>query len=224
MAKKPAPFNNPFGSLKLPRAEEQKKPSQPPQAPARPAPQKKASSAPEDEEAALFRQSIGSVEPVRKGAVVVGSGPPPQDAVRIRNEDDEVLEHLALLVGGAGEFELSDSSEFIEGWARGLDRRIVQKLKRAEYPVQARLDLHGMTRAAAKTALERFVVDSRRAGKRCVLIVHGRGHNSVDQIPVLKEGVQQWLSRGRMGKEVIAFASARPEDGGTGAVYVLLRR
>lgn len=223
MAKKPSPFNNPFGNLKLARPEE-KKPQQPARAPAPPPPAKKAAASVEDEEAALFRQSVGSVDRVRKGAPVVASGPPPSDAIRVRHEDDEVLEHLALLVGGAGEFEVADSEQFIEGWITGLDRRIVQKLKRGEYPVGARLDLHGMTRAEAKVAVERFVLDSRRAGKRCVLIVHGRGLHSEDQIPVLKEGVQQWLSRGRVAKEVIAFVSARPADGGVGALYVLLRR
>ena len=63
-----------------------------------------------------------------------------------------------------------------------------------------------------------------RSGKRCVLIVHGRGLNSPDQIPVLKESLRVWLGQKRTGKTVLAFATARPQDGGAGAVYVLLRR
>lgn len=225
MAKKPAPFHNPFLGLKLKKEEQQKpaaskQPAPPPRAPAKPS----AKSTPEEDELALFRQSIGSVEPVKKGPGLVTGGPPPADAARIRSEDEDVVEELALLVGGTGEFELADSTEFIEGAARGLDRRIVQKLKRGEYPVQGRLDLHGMGRVEAQKAVETFVTSSRRAGKRCVLIVHGRGLNSEDNIPVLKQGVQAWLSRGRVGREVMAFTSARPQDGGAGAVYVLLRR
>ena len=222
MSKKPAPFNNPFAGLKL-KKEEPKKPAP---APVRAAPPASKTAAPsrENDEAALFRQAVGGVAPVKKGPGLVSGGPPPEDRFRVQSEDEEVLEHLALLVGGTGEFDLADSDEFIEGSVSGLDRRIVQKLKRGEFAIQGHLDLHGMIRTEAKAALEKFVLDSRRAGKRCVLIVHGRGLHSKDQIPVLKESVQLWLSRGRIGREVIAFATARPTDGGAGAVYVLLRR
>ncbi|MBX5481420.1 MAG: Smr/MutS family protein [Myxococcaceae bacterium] len=216
MSKKPAPFNNPFIGLKL-KKEEPKKPAPPVVAPRK-------QPSPEEDEGALFRATVGAVDQVRKGPGRVTGGPPPSDLVRIQSEDEEVLEHLALLVGGTGQFDLADSDEFIEGAITGLDRRIVQKLRRGEYAVQAHLDLHGMVRAEAKAALERFVLSSRRAGKRCVLIVHGRGLHSRDQIPVLKESVQVWLSRGRIAREVIAFATARPHDGGAGALYVLLRR
>ena len=63
-----------------------------------------------------------------------------------------------------------------------------------------------------------------RDGYRCVLVVHGRGLNSKDQIPVLKEHMKSWLARGRTGRHVLAFTSARQHDGGAGALYVLLRR
>jgi DNA-nicking Smr family endonuclease len=212
MAKKPAPFNNPFLRLRLKKAG----------AP-RPSPVNGTRS-PEEDEAALFRSSVGAVAPVRKGPGVVSGGPPALDAARVRSEDDEVLEHLALLVSGTGTFDLADSDEFIQGSISGLDRRIVERLRDGEYAVQAHLDLHGMVRSEAKPALEHFILQARRAGKRCVLVVHGRGLHSKDQIPVLKGSVQVWLSRGRIAREVIAFATARPHDGGSGAVYVLLRR
>jgi DNA-nicking Smr family endonuclease len=76
----------------------------------------------------------------------------------------------------------------------------------------------------AKEALVRFVFDARSRGKRCVLIVHGRGLHSKDQIPVLKASLQTWLSHGKLAERVLAFTSARPHDGGAGAVYVLLRK
>ena len=81
-----------------------------------------------------------------------------------------------------------------------------------------------MTRDEAQVAVSGFIEKSRLDGKRCVLIIHGRGLNSKDQIPVLKERVRTWLARGRISRQVLAFASARPCDGGTGALYVLLRR
>ena len=220
MAKKPAPFNNPFRGLRLPMPSGEAR-AKKPQAP--PTPGRSAPSAVEAE-AELFRGAVGEVIPVTKGPKVAPAGSPPPARMQVRTEDDEVLEHLALLVGGSGHFDLADSDEFIEGAITGLDRRMVDRLRAGEYAIQAHLDLHGMVRSEAKPALERFILGSRRAGKRCVLIVHGRGLHSKDQIPVLKESVQVWLSRGRIAREVIAFATARPHDGGSGAVYVLLRR
>jgi DNA-nicking Smr family endonuclease len=219
MAKKPDPFNNPFKAIKLKKAA-------PPKAVApRPAaPPKRQAPSPAEEEAELFLRAVGEVQRVQKGPATVPPPPPPKDlAARLRSEDDEVLEQLALLVGGDGSFDLSDSDEFVQGAITGLDRRIVARLSRGEYALQGHIDLHGMIREEAKRALEAFVVASRRAGKRCVLVVHGRGLHSKDQVPVLKQGVAVWLSRGRIAREVIAFCSARPHDGGVGAVYVLLR-
>ena len=101
---------------------------------------------------------------------------------------------------------------------------MVRRLKRGDYAVEGRLDLHGLTREEARGAVERFLRQSRLSGQRCVLLVHGRGRNSEYQLPVLKEALLGWLAAGRFGRQVLAFASARPADGGAGALYVLLRR
>jgi DNA-nicking Smr family endonuclease len=211
------PFNDAFAQLKGLQKKEEPKPKK-----AAPPPPPKKKEAPELDEAALFLQSVGEVEPVRGPAKVVGEKTPPRP--QIRSDEDEVLTQLSELVAGEGPFDLADSDEFIEGNVGGLDRRIVQKLKRGEYALQGHVDLHGLTRAEAKEALEKFLLAARQGGRRCVLVVHGRGLHSKDQIPILKESVQTWLSRGRLAKIVLAFASARPHDGGAGAVYVLLRR
>jgi DNA-nicking Smr family endonuclease len=81
-----------------------------------------------------------------------------------------------------------------------------------------------MTAEEARGAVDRFLAAAVTAGHRCVLIVHGRGHNSKDQTPVLKERLKVWLARGRAARIVLAFTTARPCDGGGGALYVLLRR
>jgi DNA-nicking Smr family endonuclease len=81
-----------------------------------------------------------------------------------------------------------------------------------------------MIAAQAKGAVDAFLEASVRAGHRCVLIVHGRGLNSKDQVPVLKERLKSWLARGSAARRVLAFTTARPCDGGAGALYVLLRR
>lgn len=218
MAKRPEPFNNPFGKLK---AEKPRKPGAPP-APARPPPPRSAD--PEDE-AELFRQAVGEVSPVRTGKGLAPPKQPPSAAeLRIVDAEIEAFTQLSELVAGEGPFDLADSDEYVQGSLGGLDERILQRLRAGEYSVQAHLDLHGMVKAEAKEALERFIAAERVKGHRCVLVVTGRGLHSKDQIPVLKEGVQAWLSRGRVGRQVLAFTTARPQDGGAGAVYVLLRR
>jgi DNA-nicking Smr family endonuclease len=138
-------------------------------------------------------------------------------------EDREVRAQLEALVRGEATFELSDTEEFIEGAVADLDRRTRHKLRRGELAIQGHIDLHGMTRDEAKVALEAFLVHQWEVGHRVVLVVHGRGRNSKDGVPVLKERMGPWLSRGAIGRRVLGFCSARPCDGGTGAVYVLLR-
>lgn len=139
------------------------------------------------------------------------------------DDSELVMRHLDELVHGIAPFELADTDEFIEASIRGFDRRILKKLRRGEFSIQGHIDLHGMRREEARLAVAAFVERSCTDGKRCVLIVHGRGLGSKDNIPVLKEKLTAWLTRGSMGKRVLAFASAKPWDGGTGAVYVLLR-
>jgi DNA-nicking Smr family endonuclease len=220
VAKKKAeqPFNNPFAGLKLPRAP----------APAAAAPPAVKAGQPRSEaagEAELFLEAVGAVEPVRRGPQrVPPRRPPSADELRIADEEAESLTRLAELVSGAGAFDLADSDEFVEGAVQGFDERVMRKLRAGEFATRAHLDLHGLTKDEAKLALERFIDRARIDGHRCVLVVTGRGLHSKDQVPVLKQGVQQWLSRGRLSRHVLAFCTARPADGGAGAVYVLLRR
>lgn len=141
-----------------------------------------------------------------------------------QSEDAEAYAQLSDLLDGTGTFDISDTDEYIEGIADGLDRRLLSRLRRGDFAIQGHVDLHGLTRDEARIRVEGFLHESRLRSRRCVLIVHGRGLNSKDQIPVLKESVRIWLTRGRIGRQVLAFATARPTDGGAGAVYVLLRR
>jgi DNA-nicking Smr family endonuclease len=133
------------------------------------------------------------------------------------------MRRLDDLVHGEIPFDFTGTAEHIEAHVAGLDRRLVRKLRRGEYAVQAHLDLHGMNRTEARDAVAGFVRKCHREDKRCVLIVHGRGFGSKEGIPVLKNKLAAWLTRGAIGRKVLAYASARPYDGGVGAVYVLLR-
>jgi DNA-nicking Smr family endonuclease len=220
MAKKPPPFNNPFGNLSLKKAEPAKAVST-----VAPKPPKAAPVPTLDAESRLFLESVGAVEPVKVGKTHAPA-PAPRSAaeVPIATEEAESLARLAELVAGDGQFELSDTDEFVEGSVRGLDPRVLRKLKSGDFAWQAHIDLHGLHRDEAHARLDRFVQQGRVLGHRCLLVVHGRGLHSKDNVPVLKQSVQQWLASGRLSRQVLAFCSARPSDGGAGAVYVLLRR
>jgi DNA-nicking Smr family endonuclease len=102
----------------------------------------------------------------------------------------------------------------------GLQRRILRRLRRGHYSLAAELDLHGMTVPVARVALQAFLQECRRRDLRCVRIIHGKGRRSSNEGPVLKVKVDRWL---RQREDVLAFCSAQPADGGTGAIYVLLR-
>jgi len=105
--------------------------------------------------------------------------------------------------------------------APGVDRREIRKLKRGEYVVEDRRDLHGMTAAEAGASLQRFIANSRHRRYRCVCIVHGRGLHSEGKASILKARVRNHL---RTHPAVLAYANAPPSDGGAGAVYVLLKK
>jgi DNA-nicking Smr family endonuclease len=167
---------------------------------------------------------VSGVEPLDAGPGVAERAPPNGPTDRFWHPDLDAIQALEALVSGEAPFDLADSDEFIEGRVPGLDPAIVRRLRRGEFAVQGHIDLHGMTRDQAKGAVDAFLLAARRAGKRCVLLVHGRGIHSKDQVPILKDALRTWLATARFGRHVLAFATARPVDGGAGALYVLLRR
>jgi DNA-nicking Smr family endonuclease len=161
---------------------------------------------------------------VDRGADTVGPRRPRGAPEAFWHPDLDAIDELRALVSGEAPFDLSDSDEFIEGRVAGVSHDVVRKLRRGDFAVQGHVDLHGLTREEAKREVDAFLRASRNAGKRCVLVVHGRGLHSKDQLPVLKDALRTWLSTARFARHVLAFATARPEDGGAGALYVLLRR
>jgi DNA-nicking Smr family endonuclease len=159
-----------------------------------------------------------------RGADTGGPRAPRGPPERFWHPDLDAVDELRALVSGDAPFDLADTDEFIEGRIAGIDPNLVRKLRRGEFAVQGHVDLHGLTREEAKREVEAFLRGARNAGKRCVLVVHGRGLHSKDQLPVLKDALRTWLSTARFARHVLAFATARPVDGGGGALYVLLRR
>jgi DNA-nicking Smr family endonuclease len=105
----------------------------------------------------------------------------------------------------------------------GIDRANAERLKRGLHPIEARLDLHGRTQAEAHRELIDFVEASYQGGRRCVLVITGRGLGP-DGPGVLKSAVPRWLTEVGLRRRILATAAAQPRHGGAGALYLLLRR
>ncbi len=172
-----------------------------------------------------FLQALSDVNPLHGNKKKITRQPDPEikPAHRAGNDELEALTHLSDLVSGNTEIDISFTDEYIEGAVAGVSKKLMKQLKKGMFPTQDYVDLHGLTKQEAEEEVKSFLMHSYRRGLRCVLIVHGRGLNSEDHIPVLKKRLPLWLNRSPTKKIVLAFSTARPYDGGAGAVYVLLR-
>lgn len=170
-----------------------------------------------DDERELFRRAMADVRPLRQNRVALRPPPPPADARQSRLDARQVMRELLSHELEPDQLETGEELLFAR---EGVQKRVLRKLRRGHYPPQQELDLHGMTVPVAHHALRVFLTECRHHRYRCVRIIHGKGNRSSNRGPVLKGKVDRWL---RQWDEVIAFTSARPVDGGTGAVYVLLR-
>jgi len=221
MAKSDEPFNSPFSKIKGIKIHKKGKEHK---QPATKAPEQKLDSGDEN---ALFAHAMDGVKPIKSDRIT--HEPVQAKTViqsiheSIRRQDTEVIDTLHALASGKARFDITCTGEYLEGNAIPLDPTTLKKLKAGEFTSQAYLDLHGYTKDQAKSALDSFVTNAHAMGDRALLVIHGRGLKS-SQGPVLKELVVKWLTTGSLSHLVLAFCSARPCDGGTGALYVLLRR
>lgn len=171
-----------------------------------------------DEDIKLFRQAVEGARPLRgKNRVQVPDRKPRPVARFARADRREVLRESLGADIDTMEYGNADSLHFHRS---SVSRRTLRRLARGAFSVQDEIDLHGMTVSEAKTHLAEFIERCARNGRLCVRIIHGKGRGSGHRGPVLKASVNSWLRRWDV---VLAFISARQVDGGTGAVYVLLK-
>jgi DNA-nicking Smr family endonuclease len=179
--------------------------------------------APLAEDANLFQNAMQGVDPMHAGAgrqVAAAKPAPPEPQAPADHEG----EALARFLRGDIDFELEFSEEYMHGFVRGMDSKIFQQLKAGRLSSEAHLDLHGLNADQAYESLLFFLRESYLQGRRCVLLVTGRGRNSPGGQSVLKQEIQTWLTREPLRRAVLAFCTAQPRDGGAGALYVLLRK
>jgi len=177
-----------------------------------------------NEDTAAFRAAMRGVRPLPRAADAAAPAafmPARQPKPRARRPPSGLADGGAAEPSGAAQAGLpATSGEYLSFRRSGVRDRQLRRLRRGLYPIEGELDLHGLTLAHAERAFAAFIDASRGGGRRCIRIVHGKGMRSGARGAVLKSAVNGWL---RSRSEVLAFTSARQLDGGTGAVYVLLR-
>ena len=161
---------------------------------------------PDADESKAFREAVRDARPLAVTPRVVFR----------RSDERAVLEESLTLSAADLEIEGGEELSFRRP---GVQDTLLRKLRRGHYRVEAEIDLHGLTLPEAKQALRAFLADAARQALRCVRVVHGKGLGSGPRGPVLKSAVNVILRR---TDAVVAFSSARPVDGGSGAMYVLL--
>ena len=164
-----------------------------------------------------FKQAMQEVKPLTHNQASVAKPKPKAKAKFTQADQKCVLTESIESDIQKAEFESGD----VISYARpGIQKRIIRRLRKGDFKVQRECDLHGETLASAKLILIDFMKRCQQDGIRCVRIIHGKGKGSGHNGPVIKPMVNRSL---RVWDHVIAFHSARIEDGGTGAVYVLLK-
>lgn len=196
---KPAPAPAPKKAMPVPLAS----PEPPPPAPT---------------DAELLAASRADVARIERGAQrVVIRRRPDLSSIEAKRQLD-----LAELARGEG-FDVTYEDRYVRGRASGVSFETLAKLEKGEFSISAHLDLHGYAFDDARRAVDDFLASQQKRGRRCVLLVTGKGKNSPNGAGVLRERVPEWLARGPSSRRVLAFASARACDGGVGALVVLMR-
>ncbi len=173
-------------------------------------------------DASVFRAAVRDVKPLIQPLEAQGLTSP-KSRIRRRKPAAASLENLddiMPLISTESTASTGKDAEPLSFQRSGVRSQIMRRLRRGLYPIEDQLDLHGLNQAAARDRLADFIGRSRDAGYRCVRIIHGKGYRSGTRGPVLKTAVNLWLRR---HTDVMAFTFARSIDGGTGALYVLLR-
>lgn len=171
------------------------------------------------EDLQLFEQAVGPVRRIAAAHAPAPAAPrPAPEPIQSRLDEARVPGELIRSAIDPAEIEVGEELSYLRP---GLSPRLLRRLKRGHFSVADEIDLHQMTAEVARKAIKLFLDESQREHRLCVKIIHGKGLRSRAQGPVLKRLVDGMLRR---RGDVLAFASASPASGGTGAVVVLLRQ
>jgi DNA-nicking Smr family endonuclease len=170
-------------------------------------------------EAALFHDEVADATPLTPTGRIVPERERPAPQPRQRERDDRAVLDESL----SDDIDIErflDTDESLSWRREGIGPDVVRRLRRGEWTVRGQIDLHGLRVDEARSALVAFLADAQIHEWRCLRVIHGKGLGSPSREPVLKDKVKKWLAQ---RAEVLAFCQARPNDGGSGALIVLLR-
>ncbi|MSP85877.1 MAG: DNA mismatch repair protein MutS [Methylotenera sp.] len=167
----------------------------------------------------IFSQAVKDVRPLANDdrAVLPVKKPKPIPKKFIRDEQQALVDSLSDYYIPAYDLETDEEMLYLRD---GHSPDILSKLRKGKWVVQANIDLHGLVSDEARLYVSTFISDCKKRGVRCVRIVHGKGLGSHNREPILKQKLRGWLMQ---KDEVIAYAEAKKQDGGSGAVIVLLK-
>ncbi len=166
----------------------------------------------------LFKEAVKDARPIKVDRVSeVVNKPKPIPKQFMRDEQQALADSLSDHYIPAHERESGEELLYLRD---GQSPMLLSKLRRGHWVTQAHIDLHGLISDEARAYVSSFISDCKKRGIRCVRIVHGKGLGSRNKEPVLRNKVRGWLMQ---KDEVIAYAQAKPQDGGSGAVIVLLK-
>ena len=187
----------------------------------------------DDDDVRLWESVTRSVKPIARRGIISSQRPETSALPKktggssTKNRQTNIDDRREARGGGEASDTRSHTrnvADLSHGSAPGLDRRTAQRFRRGLMPIEATLDLHGHNRASGRQVLKSFLTNHQAAGRRCVLIITGRGLKDDWSVGVLRQAVPRWLNTEEFRKLVLAFAYARPNHGGRGALYILLRR
>ncbi len=168
---------------------------------------------------AMFQQAVGTVHRLPDKNRAEARRTPPAPIPQHRQQDEQAVLQESL----SDEFDVETLLETDESLAfrrPELGPDVLRKLRRGVWALQGQVDLHGLRSEEARQVLGRFLRDAQVRGWRCVRVVHGKGLGSPGRIPVIKAKVKRWLVQ---SDRVLAFVQARGDEGGAGALIVLLQ-
>lgn len=170
-------------------------------------------------DADMFRRAVGKIVPLNAPERASTLTPRPLPLPLKTKQDERQVMREALSDAYDPDVWL-ESDEALSFKRNGVGQDVVRKLRRGTWVVQKQLDLHGLRTDDARDAVAIFIREAAKKGLRCVRVIHGKGLGSANREPVLKGKVRSWLTQ---KNEVMAFVEARDQDGGAGAVVVLLQ-
>jgi DNA-nicking Smr family endonuclease len=185
------------------------------------------------EDAALWDSVNEDVQPLHKGKARPLAPPTPKRASGLTSRREKMMDLPPQDLIPPKNPRTGASTQTVMASGTAIDGSRARKMRKGQLPIEGRVDLHGMTQAHAHHVLNNFITQSQAQGKKCILVITGKGGIEIQdpdnvfatkRTGVLRHAVPGWLAQGDNARRVLAWHPARPNHGGDGALYVVLKR